>query len=219
MLGYVRSWGVARSALKRLSGAVHVGMLVYPVSRLGDDIVVNGLMAVGILVHRGVEGFLEPGECTCEVVDVWGLVGEDEIVPVAARFVRRGVVAVCGSPDGFFGGVPVEVKTTRRELRAEPRWRLQAGLYAWLFKSGHSYLDVVNVVRGEERVWRCRALGEEEVRRLVAGWLKGEDPVSLASVECEPVEVDEGGSLVYPLSSRRIEELASGSGGPRRERG
>ena len=143
---------------------------------------INNYMLLGELVHIGVERLLERAEPVIKTIYLpctrkCGIKSE-----VWNRFVkydrnkRLYYIVLSGSADALWGTHPVELKTTRRNIK-KPKWEweLRCKLYAYLYNSP-CVLSILNLVSGEELVVHYSVPPEHYIHNMVYRWLRGEFP-------------------------------------------
>lgn len=143
---------------------------------------VNGSMVIGEMLHMALEQVFPGDGEKCRRLHVTP--PAEAVEEAVERFVKIGgdgrrYVEICGSPDGMYGVIPVELKTTRNQkLLSKPRreWVSRARLYAWLTGSQTAYLIVVDVISGREANHLVTAYTDEDVKGIVEEWLAGNYP-------------------------------------------
>jgi len=171
ILEKVSEWVEAKYRSTRRPDVVYAHYLDKSIYAVDHEEKLTPQMAVGELIHAGVERMLgEPRE-TCREVPVEPVDSEP-----ARRFIKEGprgpYVLLCGTPDAVVDGRPVEVKTTRRNGSPPREWATRARIYGYLY-AAKAYLVVINVITGHEHVYELDPLTDEEASKIITAWLRG----------------------------------------------
>jgi len=171
----VREHSRAKYEDSRKPDIIYAHHLERPLPAAGYKPPYTGSMAIGELLHLGVEKLLPKAEEKCVALEV----SDEGLLPGAERFIHyagyKPYVILCGSADGMYNGHPVEVKTTRRNGAIPWAWAHRARLYGFLYGT-KAYLVVINVVDGSETVRLLDPYTRDEVRKIVEDWLRGKWP-------------------------------------------
>ncbi len=102
------------------------------------------------------------------------------------RWVRKNgignYVVDFGTADAQVGGIPIEVKTTRRSV-IKTEWVLRSQTYAWLYDTSHTLLVVLNLADAYEKVIEIPNPGDAEMQGRVIRWLQGKRPHRSQNIE------------------------------------
>ena len=147
---------------------------------------ISNEMIMGELIHLGVSTLLRDGIEKCDKIQIKpeiAMILNDEI---KSRFIneRDGILFVylCGTPDALTpDGKPIELKTTRSKQTIRPEWVSRIETYTWLYRKD-GILIILNVITGEERVIPISKINDEEMKKRIELWLRGEYPRKLQTL-------------------------------------
>jgi len=162
----------------RHDDVIYAHMLDQHISALGRAKDYTLPMAVGEIIHLGLDRIFTPADEKC--VDLYYPDGLGRMHQNAYRFIRRTpsgfYVRLCGSADAMveYDGtvIPVELKTTRGS-KVRDEWVRRTETYAFLYGTGRALLIVYNVVTGAENDFLVELESKDTIVERVLLWLKG----------------------------------------------